>query len=185
MVDVLAQLPGATCDRLGHPGADLPARRRVGREHRGLAGRRRRADATFVGRVGDDAFGRMALDELARRRRRPRGERRSGPADRDLHRARRSVAASARWSRRPAPTPAWPPLPAGRSATDLHVSGYAVFHGRGRGRGAGRDGRAPDGRRPVSVDAASAAPLHAFGAERFLDWLGRALLFANDDEAAR
>ena len=36
----------------------------------------------------------------------------------------------------------------------------------------------------VSVDAASAAPLAAFGARRFLGLVGRALLFANADEAA-
>jgi ribokinase len=40
------------------------------------------------------------------------------------------------------------------------------------------------GRRPwVSVDAASAAPLRAFGVPAFLDWLPRCLLFANLDEA--
>ena len=64
----------------------------------------------------------------------------------------------------------------------LHVSAYAIFHG---ARAAIDDllRRAGDAGVPVSVDAASTAPLRAFGVGDFLAWLPTGLLFANADEA--
>lgn len=67
----------------------------------------------------------------------------------------------------------------------IHVSGYALLGEGSRDAGAAA---LAAGRRlgvPVSLDAASAAPLLAIGAERFLGWIdGIDLLFANDDEVA-
>lgn len=65
----------------------------------------------------------------------------------------------------------------------VHVSGYAVLHegSRNAGRAALSAGLA--GGAVVSVDAASAAPIRAVGAEAFLSWIdGAHLLLANDDE---
>lgn len=67
----------------------------------------------------------------------------------------------------------------------VHVSGYALLgaDSRAAGLAAIAAGRAAGA--PVSVDAASAAPLRAVGAARFLDWVeGIDVLFANDDEVA-
>ena len=69
-------------------------------------------------------------------------------------------------------------------ASHLHVSAYSLL----RDATASAVLAALDAARSagiaVSVDAASAAPLAAFGATRFLALVGRALLFANADEAA-
>lgn len=65
----------------------------------------------------------------------------------------------------------------------LHLSGYPLF---GPGRAAARHalGAARVAGMTVSVDAASAGPLRAVGAEEFLGWVGTSLLmFANADEA--
>ena len=69
-------------------------------------------------------------------------------------------------------------------ADHLHVSAYSLL----REASAAAVSAALDAARragtAVSVDAASAAPLAAFGAMRFLGLVGRTLLFANADEAA-
>jgi sugar/nucleoside kinase (ribokinase family) len=65
----------------------------------------------------------------------------------------------------------------------LHVSAYAVFLDGARRAVDAAVAHASAAGVPVSVDAASAAPLRAFGVAAFLDWLPRCLLFANLDEA--
>lgn len=65
----------------------------------------------------------------------------------------------------------------------VHVSGYTVLgpDSRAAGRAAIAAGRRAG--LPVSVDASSAAPIRAVGADAFLGWIhGVDLLFANDDE---
>ena len=65
----------------------------------------------------------------------------------------------------------------------LHVSGYALLGG-SRGAALGALALARSAGAGVSVDAASAAPLAAAGADAFLDWVGtELLLFANAAEA--
>jgi ribokinase len=140
---------------------------------------------TFVGRVGDDALGRHALAELqavgvlSRVGRDPElptgtcivlvapgGERTMIP----------SAGANAHGGE---------PLTADDLAdAQLHVSGYALFRDRARSAALASLRAARAAGRPVSVDAASAAPLRNYGAERFLDEVAPCLLFANRDEAA-
>jgi sugar/nucleoside kinase (ribokinase family) len=66
----------------------------------------------------------------------------------------------------------------------LHVSGYPLLRPMSSAAIAAALTRARSAGASVSVDAASAAPLRDFGAQRFLDLIGAALLFANEDEAA-
>ncbi|WP_189082347.1 carbohydrate kinase family protein [Mangrovihabitans endophyticus] len=70
-------------------------------------------------------------------------------------------------------------------ATHLHLSGYALLNEGSRA--AGREALRAALRHglTVSVDASSAGPLRAVGAEAFLDWVrGADLLLCNADEAA-
>lgn len=65
----------------------------------------------------------------------------------------------------------------------LHLSGYTLLGEGSRNAGKAVLSAALAAGCPVSIDAASAAPLRAVGAEAFLAWVaGAALLFANDDE---
>lgn len=67
----------------------------------------------------------------------------------------------------------------------LHVSGYALLHAGSRPAGQAALAVARAEGATVSVDAASAAPIGAVGAEAFLGWVaGIDLLLANDDEMA-
>lgn len=67
----------------------------------------------------------------------------------------------------------------------VHVSGYALLGDGSREAGRAALAAARAAGVPVSVDAASAAPLRAVGSARFLAWVdGIDLLFANDDEVA-
>lgn len=69
----------------------------------------------------------------------------------------------------------------GADVVHLHLSGYALLDAASRP--AARHALRSDV--PVSVDAASAAPLRQVGAQVFLEWVrGCALLLANADEAA-
>ncbi len=73
-----------------------------------------------------------------------------------------------------ATTPAW-----------LHLSGYALLGESSRPAAMAAVRAARAGAIGWSVDAASAAPLRATGADRFLQWIeGCRLLLANDDELA-
>jgi ribokinase len=186
MVDVLARLPGPLA-----VGSDTPAP--VALYGGGsaantaawlvLAG----LPTTLVGRVGDDALGHRALDELAAAGIdlavsidpvRPTGtcivlvgvdgERTMVP----------SAGANAALGEAD--------LPAGlfRPESLLHLSGYALFTAGSRPAALDALARARAGGCPISVDAASAAPLAAAGAAQFLSWIGPGvLLFANRDEA--
>jgi sugar/nucleoside kinase (ribokinase family) len=142
--------------------------------------------ATLIGRVGDDQLGRLAVDEL----------RQLGV---DLHVGVDSlrptgtciVLVGADGERTMVPSigandglgevefaPAlWQP------GVWLHVSGYAIFADGSRSAAGRAVAAARAGGCPVSVDAASAAPLRRFGAAAFLEWLPPCLLVANRDEA--
>lgn len=142
------------------------------------------AAATFVGRIGDDVLGLRAVEELSAAGVTPvvtidvalptgtcivlvdhHGERTMIPST-GANAGSSDVAM----------------LPA--AADWLYVSGYALLADAARpfaleamevARGRGWT---------IAVDAASAAPLYAAGADAFLDWIGGdLLLFANTDEA--
>ena len=69
-------------------------------------------------------------------------------------------------------------------ATHLHLSGYPLLHERSRPAALAALAAAAELGLTTSVDAASAAPLRAVGAEAFLTWVRTAdLLLANADEA--
>jgi len=186
MMDVLARLPGPLA-----LGSDTPAP--VGTYGGGsaantaawlvLAG----LPATFVGRVGDDALGRRALDELAASGVdlavsidpvRPTGtcivlvdvdgERTMVP----------SAGANCGLGEAALPTHLF-----GRQSL-LHMSGYALFTAGSRPAALDGLARARAAGCPISVDTASAAPLAEVGADQFLSWIGpNVLVLANRDEA--
>jgi ribokinase len=183
MVDVVARLPGPLA-----VGSDLPAPIEL---HGGGAAAnvaawvvRAGASATFIGRAGDDAFGRHAVGELAD----------AGVDARvtfEPHRptgtcivlvdpsGERSMIPSAGANEGGYDVAA---LPA--DADWLCLSGYGLL--RQASQAAATDVLAIARERgwSLAVDAASAAPLAAVGAERFLTWLGTGvLLLANADEA--
>ena len=65
----------------------------------------------------------------------------------------------------------------------VHLSGYALLHPGSRAAGRRAVELATKAGLPWSVDASSASPLEALGAEAFLGWIdGCTVLFANDDE---
>lgn len=65
----------------------------------------------------------------------------------------------------------------------VHLSGYTLLGERSRQAGIEVIAAARRAGVPVSVDASSAAPLRAIGADEFLDWIdGVDLVLANDDE---
>jgi sugar/nucleoside kinase (ribokinase family) len=69
-------------------------------------------------------------------------------------------------------------------ATHLHLSGYTLLDADSRPAGTHALARARAAGLTISVDAASAAPLHAAGPAAFLRWIdGVDLLLANADEA--
>ncbi len=68
--------------------------------------------------------------------------------------------------------------------THLHISGYALLSESPRSTALAAMSLARERGLPVSVDAASAAPIRTVGATAVLDWIGRVTpLFANADEA--
>ncbi len=183
MVDVLARLPGPLA-----PGSDTPAAVEF---HGGGAAANvaawlvaAGADATFVGRVGDDALGRRARDDLH-----AAGVEAAVTVDPELPTGTCIVLVDPDGERTMIPS-AGANAAASDSATLpleadwLYVSGYALLgagsrpfalaaleHARARGWS-------------VAVDVASAAPLAAVGPEAFLGWVGPdVLLFANAAEA--
>jgi sugar/nucleoside kinase (ribokinase family) len=185
MVDVVALLPSEL-----HAGSDTPAPISVlgGGSAANTAAWLVAAGVptTFAGRVGDDAFGRMAMDELA-----ANGIDLAVSVDPDRATGICIVLVDADGERTMVPSAGANAgleegaLPAGLldEDTHLHVSAYAVFLPGARAAvdAAIADISAAGG--TVSVDAASAAPLREFGVAEFLDWLPRCLLFANLDEA--
>ena len=189
MVDVLAQLPGPLA-----VGSDTPAPIRLlgGGSAANTAAWLVTAGVptTFVGRVGDDVLGRMALDELGRAGidlvvgvdpERPTGTcivLVDATGERTMVPAAGANSGLGETSLDPALVDA---------DTHVHISGYALFNPGSR---PAADQLADLARRSgttFSVDAASSAPLVEFGPERFLDWVASVgsatLLFANRDEA--
>ncbi|MEU4556779.1 PfkB family carbohydrate kinase [Actinoplanes sp. NPDC023936] len=70
------------------------------------------------------------------------------------------------------------------AGTHVHLSGYPLLHAGSRDAGLAALAAAARRGLPVSVDAASAAPLRSVGATAFLAWVrGVALLLCNADEA--
>jgi ribokinase len=183
MIDVLAQLPGelavgsdtpATISLLGGGSAANTAAWVV------AAG----GSATFVGRVGDDILGRKAVDELA-----GGGVDLAVTVDPSLPTGTCIVLVDPSGERTMVPSAganavggSAPPLVA---SDHVHVSGYALFHPVSGSTAVAGLAAAHDAGCSLSADAASAAPLRAFGPEAFLAALpASTLLFANDDEAA-
>lgn len=188
MVDVLALLPGPLAI-----GSDRPAP--ISFADGGSAANTAAwlahlgAPVVFAGRVGDDAFGRAAVQRLRDGGVRtrvsvdpteptgvclvlvsPDGERTMVP----------SAGANARLG---PPELTDPPL---LTSTDrLHLSGYALLNEGSRPAALAALARASELAIPISVDLASAAPLRELGVEQFLSWLPPgALLLANSDELA-
>jgi ribokinase len=181
MVDVLAQLPGELA-----VGSDTPAE--VSLLGGGSAANTAAwlvaagAPTTFVGRVGDDALGRKAIDDLARA-----GVDLAVTVDPALPTGTCIVLVDPRGERTMVPSAGANAVggvpPAFGPGDHLHVSGYALFHERSAAAVGAAISAARAAGCAVSVDAASSAPLRTFGPERFLDAIAPALLFANCDEA--
>lgn len=183
MVDVLARLPGPLA-----PGSDTPAV--VELSGGGAAANvaawlaAAGAHATFVGRVGDDAFGHRAIDELL-----AGGVRTAITIDPDLPTGTCIVLVDPDGERTMIPSAgansasgAMTDLPG--HADWLYVSGYPLLDAAARPFALAALGYARGRGWSVAVDAASAAPLAAVGAERFLSWVGAdMLLLANAAEA--
>jgi len=143
--------------------------------------------ATFVGRVGDDAFGRAQRDALS-----SYGLDLALSVDPSLPTGTCIVLVDVAGERTMIPdaganaalSPAHVPVSSFAPGDHLHVSGYALFggareaalHAMSSARSVGMS---------ISVGAASAGPLRSVGAAAFLEWIGTdVLLFANHDEAA-
>ncbi|HZY76181.1 MAG TPA: carbohydrate kinase family protein [Jatrophihabitantaceae bacterium] len=143
--------------------------------------------ATFVGRAGDDAFGRAQRDALL-----AHGLDLALSVDPSLPTGTCIVLVDVDGERTMVPdaganaalAPADVPVASFTPGDHLHVSGYALFggareaalHAMSAARSVGLS---------ISVGAASSGPLLSIGADAFLDWVGTdVLLFANRDEAA-
>jgi sugar/nucleoside kinase (ribokinase family) len=182
MVDVLAQLPGPLSI-----GSDTPAPIRFagGGAAANLAAWAvvAGARATFVGVVGDDALGRQAVTELVRA-----GVETRVATDAALPTGTCIVLIDGDLERTMIPSAGAndsataPELP--EAADWLCLSGYLLFHPATRPRGLAALAAARTRGWAVAVDAASAAPLAAFGAAEFLQTVGQGVvLLANEDEA--
>jgi sugar/nucleoside kinase (ribokinase family) len=142
--------------------------------------------ATFVGRVGDDAFGRAQRDALA-----AHGLGLALSVDPLLPTGTCIVLVDVDGERTMIPdaganaalSPADVPVSSFVPGDHLHVSGYALFGG-ARDAALHAMSSARSVGMSISVGAASSGPLRSVGAEAFLEWVGTdALLFANRDEA--
>lgn len=182
MVDVLAQLPGPLAI-----GSDTPAPIRFagGGAAANLAAWAvvAGARATFVGVVGDDPLGRQAVADLARA-----GVETLVATDNALPTGTCIVLIDPDRERTMIPSagandsPTAPELPA--AADWLCLSGYLLFHPATRPRALAALATARTRGWSIAVDAASAAPLAAFGAAEFLRIVGPdVLVLANEDEA--
>ncbi len=186
MMDVLARLPGPLA-----VGSDTPAA--VALYGGGSAANTAAwlvvagLPATFFGRVGDDELGRAALAELARA-----GVDSAVSVDPDRSTGVCIVLVDVDGERTMVPSAGanaglgeieFPARLLG-SGSMVHVSGYALFTPGSRPAALAAIARARAAGCPISVDAASTAPLAQAGVQRFLAWIGRDLLvFANQDEA--
>jgi ribokinase len=184
MVDVHAQLTGAlalgsdTPAIVTSPGGGSAANTAAWLVAAGAA-------ASFAGRVGVDPLGAQATDEL-----RAAGVDLLVAADPDLPTGTCIVLVTPDGERTMIPS-------AGANARGaaaltaqqlagawLHLSGYALFRDDARAAAVQTLATARSAGCPVSVDAASSAPLRDYGPQRFLDEVAPGLLFANADEAA-
>lgn len=186
MVDVVTRVSGPL-----HRGSDTPGRIdfRGGGAAANVAAwlASTGTSATFVGRVGADAAGRAAVDEL-----RAGGVHTAVSFDPDRSTGACVVLVDDAGERTMIPhsgansglgeVDAATALPA--AADCLYVSGYALFDPGSRPFARAALALARSRGWAVAVDAASAAPLAAVGPAAVLDWLGTGLvLFANDQEA--
>jgi sugar/nucleoside kinase (ribokinase family) len=183
MVDVLARLPGPLA-----LGSDTPAS--IAMLGGGSAANTAAwlaaagAQVTLIARVGDAALGRNAVAELT-----SAGVDLAVTVDPGRPTGTCIVLVDPTGERTMVPSAganeavgtALPPIAAGEH---LHVSGYPLLRAASSPAIAAALGQARSAGASVSVDAASAAPLRDFGARRFMDLVGAALLFANADEAA-
>ncbi|HEV7203050.1 MAG TPA: PfkB family carbohydrate kinase [Jatrophihabitans sp.] len=184
MTDVLARLPGPlapgsdTPSRIGLFGGGAAANVAVGLATAGL-------DAVFVGRIGHDALGRHAVAELAAHRVTPAIShdplRASGTCivlvapDGERTMIPDAGANAGLGEVDPATLP--------EAADCLYLSGYALLDSGARPFALAALAHARDRGWLIAVDAASAAPLAAIGADVFGRWVGRGVvLFANEDE---
>lgn len=181
MVDVLARLPGPLA-----PNSDTPARVSFAG---GGAGANVAAwlacvgaEATFVGRVGDDPFGRRAVAEL-----RAAGVRTAVAVDPDRPTGVCIVLVGPDGERTMIPSAganAGPGAVLPERADWLYLSGYALLCDGSRGFATTALAQARERGWQVAVDVASTAPLAALGADRFLELAGAdVLVFANVAEA--
>ena len=185
MMDVLARLPGPlaigsdTPAPVGIYGGGSPANTAAWLVRAGLP-------TTVVGRVGDDALGRRALDELS-----AAGVDLAVSVDPDRPTGTCIVLVDVDGERTMVPSAGanaglgQVALPRGLFDAQalLHLSGYALFTAGSRPAALDALAQARTAGCPISVDTASAAPLAGVGLEVFLSWIGRSLLFANRDEA--
>lgn len=186
MFDVVAQLPGDLA-----VGSDTPAPITLlpggSAANTAAWAARLGVPTSFVGRIGDDPLGEAARKALLEagvdarlsvdpHRRTgtclvlvgPDGERTMVP----------DAGANDALGEHPLPAEIWD------GARHVHLSGYAIFRDGARPAAVGALRAGRERECGVSVDVASVAPLRAFGAQRFLDVVGTALLFANAAEAA-
>lgn len=183
MVDVVAHLPGPVA-----PASDTPAA--IGLHGGGAAANvaawlvTEGAAATFIGRIGDDALGLHAVDELT-----AAGVTPVVDIDPTLPTGMCIVLVDPSGERSMVPSAGANAVPADvalmpASADWLYVSGYSLLAPGSRPFGLAALQVARERGWSVAVDAASAAPLRTAGADAFLDWVGGdVLLFANLDEA--
>jgi ribokinase len=186
MVDVLAVLPGPLVI-----GSDTPAP--ISFRHGGSAANTAAwlaeigVPTAFVGRVGDDPFGRDVTNALL-----ASGVATHVTVDRQTPTGTCLVLVSADGERTMVPsaganaTMSRTDLPATlvKSEDRLHVSGYVLFKAGTRPAAQAALEAASSVGAQISIDTASAEPIRAIGGERFLDWLpATALLIANADEA--
>jgi ribokinase len=181
MVDVLAQLPGPLA-----PNSDTPAP--VSFAGGGAAANvaawvaNAGAEATFVGRVGDDPLGRRAVDDL-----RAAGVRTAVAVDADGPTGVCIVLVGPDGERTMIPSAganAGPGAALPERADWLYLSGYALLGDGSRGFARTALAHARERGWQIAIDVASTAPLAALGAQRFLDLAGAdVVLFANAAEA--
>lgn len=186
MIDLIAMLSGPLA-----AGSDTPAP--IAFRHGGAAANTAawlaslNVPVTYAGRVGDDVFGREVIQTLQRQ-----GVTVEASVDPDLSTGcclvlvapdgERTMVPSAGANERLDSTDL---MGLAISADDrLHVSGYSLLKHGSRPAALDLLARTEEIGAAISVDAASASPIRAFGARRFLDLLpAGTLLLANGDEA--
>lgn len=184
MVDVAAHLPTSLA-----AGSDAPAQIHI--QHGGSAANTAawaaslRAPSVFVGRVGDDQFGRSAVEVLQ-----SQGVTTAVAIDRSAPTGMCIVLVAPDGERTMIPSAgansqlSTDDLPTLEQADRLHVSGYALLDPGSQPATLAAIAAAVRIGAAVSVDAASAAPLRRFGPAAFRQLLPPGtLLLANADEA--